>query len=99
MPCLVILIALVAPRLAIFLLVVFSDYIGEAFDGGLLLPLIGFFCLPATTLAYAFAVHNGGVQGLFVILLILAVLFDVGVIGGARRRARREKRREKKGHK
>jgi len=82
MPCLVAGVAFFFPRLAIILLVVFSDYIGEAF-GGVLWPLLGFIFLPYTTLVYAWTIHsNGSVDGLYVVALIVAILADLGSLGG-----------------
>jgi hypothetical protein len=52
MPCLVVLLALISPRLALFCLWLFSDVLGDAYDSWIV-PLIGFFVLPWTTLAYA----------------------------------------------
>ena len=52
MPCLIALLALISPRLALFFVAIFSDMLSRAFDSWLL-PLIGFFLLPWTTLAYA----------------------------------------------
>jgi hypothetical protein len=52
MPCLVVLLALISPRLALFCLWLFSDILGDAYDSWIV-PLIGFFVLPWTTLAYA----------------------------------------------
>jgi hypothetical protein len=50
--CLLVLLALISPRLALFGVWLFSDLLGRAFDNWLV-PLIGFFILPWTTLAYA----------------------------------------------
>ena len=85
MPCLVGLLGLITPRVVIVLLVIFTDYIGRAFDG-VLLPLLGFIFLPTTTLAWAFAQNsnNGKVSGLYLVLVIVAVLLDLGLIGGGR---------------
>ncbi len=83
MPCLVALIAFSAPRVAIVLVVIFSDYIGNAYDGNLV-PFLGFLFLPLTTLAYAFAQHNGGLSGFPMVLFVIAVLIDLGIIGGAK---------------
>ena len=64
MHCLVGCIALSAPRVAIILVVIFSDYIGRAYDT-LLWPILGFMFLPTTTLAYAWAIHrSGSVEGI-----------------------------------
>ena len=83
MPCLVGLLALFTPRLAIILVVIFSDYIGRAYETTLW-PLLGFFFMPMTTLAYAWAVNgHGSVTGLGLVVVVLAVLLDLGLIGSA----------------
>ena len=45
------------PRLVIVLVVIFSDYIGRAYEG-FLWPFLGFLFMPVTTLAYAWAVYR-----------------------------------------
>ena len=52
MPCLVALLALISPRLALFALWLFSDVLSDAFDDWIV-PALGFVLLPWTTLAYA----------------------------------------------
>ncbi len=70
------------PRLAIILVVIFSDYIGAAYQT-IVWPLLGFFFMPLTTLAFAWAINaNGSVSGFYLLPLILAVLIDLGIIGG-----------------
>jgi hypothetical protein len=72
-----------APRFAIVLVVVFSDYIGRAYET-VLWPFLGFLFLPLTTLAYAWAINSrGSVEGLQLVVLIIAVLIDLGVVGGS----------------
>ena len=76
MPCLVGLLALVFPRLAIILVVIFSDYIGDAYQ-------LGFIFMPLTTLAYAWAIHaHGSVEGFHLVVVVVAALLDLGIIGG-----------------
>ena len=76
------LLCLFTPRVAIVLVVIFSDYLGAAYQT-LLWPLLGFFFMPLTTLAYAWAINaNGSVNGIYLLALILAVLIDLGIIGG-----------------
>ena len=88
MPCFLALLALATPRVVIILLAIFSDYIGRAYDSAVL-PLLGFFFLPATTLAYAFAKNShGSVDGLYLVLVVAAVLVDLGIIGGSSRSRR-----------
>jgi len=93
MPCCMALIALSAPRIAILLVVVFSDYIGTAYETNLA-PLLGFFFLPTTTLAYAWAIHSrGSVEGFQLVVVVLAVLIDLGILGGSAH-GRRERVKE-----
>jgi hypothetical protein len=54
MPFFVGCLALLTPRFAIVLVVIFSDYIGRAYQTTLW-PFVGFLFLPLTTLAYALA--------------------------------------------
>lgn len=83
MPCLVALIALAFPRLAIILVVIFSNYIGQAYSTTLW-PLLGFFFAPLTTLAYAWAINaNGSVSGIYLLAVVIAGLIDLGLIGGS----------------
>ena len=72
MQCLVVgCFALAMPRLAIVLVVIFSDYIGRAYDS-LMWPVLGFVFMPLTTLAYAWAIHSRGtVSGLHLVVVIL----------------------------
>jgi hypothetical protein len=88
MCCVLVLLALFTPRLAIFLMWLFTDYMSRAFDTWVW-PTLGFFFLPATTIAYAIAQNDlGGTSGLGLLVLALGFLIDIGVIGGgARRRA------------
>lgn len=83
MPCFVAALAFFFPRITIILLALLSDYIGRAFNHEWLWPVLGFFFMPYTLLAYAFAKNaNGSVDGLYMVLVIVAVLVDLGVIGG-----------------
>ena len=93
MPCLIGFLALTAPRIAIVIVVFFSDYIGRAYETTLW-PFVGFLFMPLTTLAYAFAINNrGSVEGLHLVIVVVAVLIDLGLVGGSasKRRFRREK--------
>ena len=77
--------ALAMPRFTIVLVVIFSDYIGRAYETTLW-PLLGFFFMPLTTLAYAWAIHsNGDVSGFALVVVVIAVLFDLGLIGAGSR--------------
>jgi hypothetical protein len=85
MCCLLLLLALVGPRLVLVLLWLFTDYLSRAFDN-FVWPLLGFVILPWTTIAYAFAQNElGGLSGPGIIVLLLGLLVDVGAIGGGAR--------------
>jgi hypothetical protein len=78
MGCLIALVALLSPRLAIFLIWVFSDLLGRAFDEWWL-PFLGFFLLPWTTLAYAlmWSAGTNEVTGFEWFIVGLAFIFDI----------------------
>ena len=90
MPFVIGCLALTAPRLTFLLVVLFSDDIGRAYQS-MLWPFLGFFFMPLTTLAYAWAINrHGSVDGGFLVVVVLAVLIDLGIIGGsAKNRYRR----------
>jgi hypothetical protein len=84
--CLIAFGGLFAPRIAIVLLWLFTGYLQRAFDS-FLWPLLGFIFLPTTTLAWAWAVNTRPthtVGGVHAIIVVLAVLFDLGFIGSGR---------------
>jgi len=94
MPCLVGLIAFFMPRVAIVLLWLFSNFIMRPFSGALW-PVLGFIFAPYTLLTYCLAIaENGKVDGIWVVLVIIAALLDLGVIGQGARSRRRWRDRE-----
>jgi len=96
MPCLLAILAFFCPRVAIVLLVIFGNYIGRAFDSTIW-PLLGFFLMPYTTIAYAFAKNaNGSIEGLYLAVVVVGVLFDLGVIGGGKQTARARSQRSRR---
>jgi hypothetical protein len=87
MGCFVALLALISPRLALFLVAIFSDVLSRAFDSWVI-PLLGFFLLPWTTLAYAAFWDWGSgrhVVGFEWFFVILAFLIDLSSYGAGRR--------------
>ena len=78
MGCLVILLAFLSPRLALFAIFLFSDLLSRAFDSWFV-PFVGFFLLPWTTLAYAvmWSASTNEVTGFEWFIVILAFLFDL----------------------
>ena len=89
MPCLLLILFLAFPRIALVLLFLFSNYLQRAYHGFLLL-LVGFLFLPLTTLAYAWMANTGRpTTGTNLIILIIAVVIDLGSLGGGTYRRRR----------
>ncbi|HXQ88295.1 MAG TPA: hypothetical protein VN733_01530 [Solirubrobacterales bacterium] len=90
MPCLVVLLAFISPRLALFAIFLFSDLLSRAFDSWFV-PLLGFFLLPWTTLAYAvmWSTSSNEVTGFEWFIVILAFLIDLASWAN-RGRARRD---------
>jgi hypothetical protein len=79
MGCLLVLLAFISPRLALFAIFLFSDLLSRAFDSWFV-PFLGFFLLPWTTLAYAlmWASSTNEVSGFEWFIVILAFVFDLG---------------------
>jgi hypothetical protein len=85
MPCLIALIALLSPRLALFFMLLFGNMIDRAFDGWVL-PILGFFLLPWTTLAYVLMwdVGTPRVSGFEWFIVVLAFLMDLAAYFGGK---------------
>jgi hypothetical protein len=92
MPCLIGCLALAFPRFAIILVVIFSDYLGTAYET-FIWPFLGFLFMPLTTLAYAWAWHSGhgAIQGIGLVAIVIAVLIDLGLLGAGERERRRRR--------
>jgi hypothetical protein len=85
MGCLLALFALISPRLALFALWLFGNLLSRAFDSWIV-PLLGFFLLPWTTLAYAVMWSSGHrVHGFEWFLVGVAFLVDIGAYDRGRR--------------
>jgi hypothetical protein len=83
--CLGALLLIIGPRVFLVAVWLFSNWY-NAFDSRLV-AILGWLFLPYTSLAWMFTFfHNGGnVSGGYLVLMILAVLVDVGAIGGGHR--------------
>jgi hypothetical protein len=78
------LLGLLTPRLIMVLLWLFSDYLSRAYDTWVI-PLVGFFLLPTTTLCYAIAQNSlDGFRGWGAVLIVGGVLVDAGFVGSGR---------------
>jgi len=88
--CLLVLFAFISPRLALFVMFLFTDLLSKAYESWVI-PLIGFFLLPWTTLAYAamWSVGSDKVSGFEWFIVVLAFLIDLSsyVQGGRRQRS------------
>jgi hypothetical protein len=86
---LLVLVVLLFPRVVLILMWLFSTMLDRAYHG-LVIPLLGFIFLPITTVVYAWLVAHGlPIEGFNLILIIIAVLLDVGSHGGGYRYSRR----------
>jgi len=86
--CVLILLAFFTPRIVLFILWIFTNYLSRAYEG-FLLPFLGFLFLPATTLAYAIAQNElGGLSGLGLIVVLVGLAVDIGLLGGGARQRR-----------
>jgi len=90
MPCFLLLIILFFPRVVLALMWFFSNYLQHAFHGAFLIPLLGFIFLPVTTIVYAWELNNGlPTAGINLVWLLIAVLIDLGGLGGGAHRQSR----------
>jgi hypothetical protein len=93
MGCLVALVALFSPRLAIFFLWLLTNRMSLAFTSGWI-AVVGFLVLPWTTLAYAVAFDPAqGVKGFGWFLVGFAFLVDISSYLNGERRSRSVKLR------
>ncbi|HEY3263620.1 MAG TPA: hypothetical protein VGK12_00535 [Actinomycetota bacterium] len=90
--CFLVAFGLLTPRLVLILLWLLpTHYLSHAY-GTWVWPLLGFFLLPTTTIAYAIAENEfGGFRGWGVVITILGVAFDLGLLGGGRGILRRRR--------
>ena len=83
MGCLLILLALAAPRVVLLIVWLSTNVVTRAY-GSFIVPLMGLILLPLTTLAYALAYQpNVGVTGFGWFWVILALIIDLGTYGSS----------------
>lgn len=89
MPCLIIILLLGMPRLALFLIWLMTDWIERAFRTHLW-PFLGFLFLPYTTIAYLCAsLETGGqISGVWILVIALGLVCDLGLHGSSTRARR-----------
>lgn len=79
--CFVFLILMLGPRLTILYIAIATNYFSQAYDTTIL-PFLGFFIMPWTTLAYMGAMLNNNYQlsGEWLVIVIIGIIFDLGSI-------------------
>ncbi|HEX4773550.1 MAG TPA: hypothetical protein VH351_22150 [Bryobacteraceae bacterium] len=89
MPCLLAILAVAFPRVAIILLWLFTNFFTGVYHG-IIVPVLGFIFLPLTLIVYTYIQNRhmplGATQLIF---LFLAVVIDLGLMGGGGRYGRR----------
>jgi len=76
MGCVVFVLAMLAPRITMVFILLLTDWFQRAYET-LLFPLLGFFFMPYTTLVYMGGRLRGGIRGLWLALLVVAVVVDL----------------------
>lgn len=88
MPCLLLVLILSFPRVAIALLYLFTNFFRGVYDSALI-PLLGFIFLPFTLLAYTYLTSvKQPTDAFYLVVMFIAVIADLGMTGGGIRRRR-----------
>jgi hypothetical protein len=78
--CLLLIVFLAFPRIALALLLLFSNYLERAYHS-LILPLLGFLFLPLTTLVYAWMANTRQpIAGINLLILIVTIVVDLAAL-------------------
>lgn len=90
MPCLLAILAIAFPRVAIILLWLFTNFFTGVYHG-IIIPVLGFLFLPLTLIVYTYMLNaHTGLGTTQLVILFLAIIVDLGLVGGGtfgRRRA------------
>ena len=78
MPCILVLLGVLSPRLLMIILGIFTDWFSQA-QIQPIWAVLGWFFMPITTLMYMAAMFNNNnqVSGIWILLMFFAVLFDL----------------------
>ena len=88
--CLIVVLGSAFPRVALVLTWIFTSRVDIAFEGGVLLPLLGLILLPYTTLFYVLAYAPiAGVSSIGWFFVVLGFLLDLTSLFGGGREGRR----------
>jgi hypothetical protein len=79
MGCLLPCLAVLMPRVVMFFIFLLTNWFTQAYQT-VIWPLLGFFFMPYTTLAYMAAMldNDHKVDGVWLVLVVIAVLVDLG---------------------
>ncbi len=79
MPCLLALLAVAFPRVAIVLLWLFTSFFSHIH--GIVIPILGFIFLPLTLIVYAYLQNTRQPMGVVqLVFLLIAVVLDLGLL-------------------
>ena len=83
MPCLLALLAVAFPRVAIILLWLFTNFFTGIYHS-IIIPVLGFIFLPLTLIVYTYLqrTHPNVMTTQDLIFIFIAVIIDLGLIGG-----------------
>jgi hypothetical protein len=85
MPCLLVILSLLFPRIAILLLYFFTNFFSGVFNT-VLVPVLGFLFLPLSLLAYTWLTNiRQPVDAMYLVVMFVAVLVDLGMAETGRR--------------
>ena len=89
--CLLLLGLLLGPRILLILIWIFTNWY-NAFESSLV-AFLGWLFLPCTSMAWMYIYFNNGgnIEGGYLLLLILGVLFDIGTFSGSGHQSRRDR--------
>ncbi len=83
MPCLLALLAVGFPRVAIVLLWLFTTFFNGLYRD-IIIPVLGFLFLPLTFIVYSYLQRSshGALSTQSLVFLFIAVILDLGLVGG-----------------
>ncbi|MBC7925429.1 MAG: hypothetical protein H7039_07210 [Bryobacteraceae bacterium] len=85
MPCLLALLVLLFPRLAILVLYFFTSFFNGVFDT-VIVPFLGFLFMPLTLVAYSWLTKTSRpVDALYLVVMLVAIVVDLGLVENGRR--------------
>ncbi len=83
MPCLLAVLAVAFPRIACILLWLFTNFFTGVYNN-IVIPVLGFLFLPLTLIVYTYLqkIHPGTLTTQGLIFIFIAVVIDLGLLGG-----------------